>query len=88
MAPDGLSHKFGITQSEHPVEIVRCRKDHVGGPGMGPASSQVPDRRAQPGAAYQVRVHLVLVLAMFLGSQSAGIVRLPARALNFSDAQN
>lgn len=28
------------------------------------------------------------VLAMFLRSQSAGIVLLPARGLNFSDAQN
>jgi len=35
------------------------------------ASSQLPDGRAQAGAAYQVSMHLVAVLAALLGSWSA-----------------
>jgi hypothetical protein len=44
--------------------------------------------RAQAGAAYEVSMHLVAVLAALPGTRSAGAVLLPAGALNFSDTQN
>jgi hypothetical protein len=44
---------------------------------MGSASWQLPDRRAQAGAAYEVSMHLVPVLAVLLVSRSAGAVLLP-----------
>ncbi len=59
----------------------------VAGPGMGSASWQLPDGRAQAGAAYQVSTHLVPVLAVLLGSRSAGPSCYQVGALNFSDAQ-
>jgi hypothetical protein len=43
---------------------------------------------AQTGAAHQVSMHLVAVLAVLSGTRSAGAVRLLAGALNFSDALN
>lgn len=77
MAAGGLSHRFGIAQDEHLVEIVptlqtSCWRSH-----MEAASWQLSDRRAQARAAYEVSMHLVAVLAVLLGSQSAGAVLLP-----------
>lgn len=42
MAPDGLPHKFGITQASAPVEIVPTLQASFGGHGMGSVSWQLP----------------------------------------------
>ena len=86
MAPDGLSHKFGITQGEHPVEIVRTPQRSCWRSRHGICQRQVADRRAQAGAAYQVSMHLVAVLAALHGNRSARAVPYRVGALNFSGA--
>ena len=44
---------------------------------MGSAGWQLPDARVQAGAKYEVSMHLVQLLAVLLGSRSAGAVLLP-----------
>jgi hypothetical protein len=81
--------KFGIAQDEYRVErLPEGCKHHVGGVGTGSTSWQPPGMCAQAGAAHQVSMRLVAVLAALPGTRSAGAVRLPAGVLNFSDAQN
>jgi len=47
---------------------------------MGAVSWQLPGRRAQGGAAYEVSTHLVPLQAVLPGSRSAGAVLLPGWA--------
>ena len=74
MASDGLSHKFGITQDEH-----FCR-DFLDANIMLTVPAwicQLPERRVQADAAYEVSNHLVSVLAALLSSRNARVVLLP-----------
>jgi hypothetical protein len=87
MAPGGLSHKFGITQDEHSCRDCLDAVNIMLAVRHRSASSQLPDGRAQAGAAYQVSMHLVAVLAALLGSWSARAVPYRVGALNFSGAR-
>ena len=77
MAPDGLSHKFGITQGEHPCRDCLDAANIMLAVSAWdlPAGSYLTG--AQAGAAYEVSMHLVPVLAVLPGRRSAGAVLLP-----------
>jgi len=85
--PDGLLHKFGITQDEHPVEIVRHYKLHAGWFQDGPCEIAATRRVRAAGVAHQVSMHLVpmSVLPSVVGALGSSCHRV--EALNFSDAQ-
>jgi hypothetical protein len=77
MAPDGLPHKFGITQDERPVEIVPTPQTSWWRLRHGICQLAATPAGARERAAYEVSMHLVPVLAALLGSRSAGAVLLP-----------
>jgi hypothetical protein len=86
-AQNGLSHKFGIAQDEHVVEIVSPLQLHAGGPGWHLSDgSHVTGPRGVV-SAYEVSVYLIPTMAVLQGSRSAGLSCHRAGALNFSDAQ-
>jgi hypothetical protein len=59
----------------------------LAGPGMGSAGWQLPHKRAQAGAAYEVSVHLAVVRQGCPAAGTPGSSCRRAGALNFSDAQ-
>src|SRR5215510_9637884 len=69
MAPDGLLHRFGITQDEHPVEIAQTLQHSLGGPGMESLRTAARDTPRGVVSKYEVSVHFVRCWELLVGNR-------------------
>ena len=73
MAPDGLLHRFGITQDEHPVEIAQTLQHNLGGPGMEPLRRRPRGTPHGVVSKYEVSAHFARCWEVLLGNRGCWV---------------